>query len=146
MTSLYHRVSARAALTLSLGLGVLLAFVLGMGSLQGEEPAVASDVPPATESVGAADVAGKPEVTLESLQTETAAAALAGHNAWMLTCTALVLFMTAPGLAMFYGGLVRKKNVLSILMQCLFLMGLMTVIWATLWLLAGVWRSRLNRP
>ena len=61
-----------------------------------------------------------------------AEAALAGHNAWMLTCSALVLFMTAPGLAMFYSGLVRKKNVLSVMMQCLFLMGLMTVIWA-LW-------------
>src|SRR5210317_887472 len=59
------------------------------------------------------------------------AAALAGHNAWMLTCSALVLFMTAPGLAMFYGGLVRRKNVLSVMMQCVFLMGLMTVIWAT---------------
>lgn len=57
-------------------------------------------------------------------------AALAGHNAWMLTSTALVLFMTAPGLAMFYGGLVRKKNVLGVMMQCLFLMGLMTVLWA----------------
>ena len=54
---------------------------------------------------------------------------LAGHNAWMLTCSALVLFMTAPGLALFYGGLVRKKNVLGVMMQCLFLMGLMTVIW-----------------
>ena len=38
--------------------------------------------------------------------------------------------MTAPGLAIFYGGLVRKKNVLSVMMQCIFLMGLMTVIWA----------------
>ncbi len=57
-------------------------------------------------------------------------AALAGHNAWMLTSCALVLFMTAPGLAMFYGGLVRKKNVLSIMMQCLFLMGMMTVLWS----------------
>ncbi|TWU22613.1 ammonium transporter [Bythopirellula polymerisocia] len=57
-------------------------------------------------------------------------AALAGHNAWMLTSCALVLFMTAPGLAMFYGGLVRSKNVLSIMMQCIFLMGLMTVLWA----------------
>ena len=50
----------------------------------------------------------------------------------MLTSSALVLMMTAPGLAMFYGGLVRKKNVLSVVMQCIFLMGLMTVIWA-LW-------------
>jgi Amt family ammonium transporter len=57
-------------------------------------------------------------------------ALLAGHNAWMLTSCALVLFMTAPGLAMFYGGLVRKKNVLGVMMQCLFLMGLMTVLWA----------------
>ncbi len=54
-----------------------------------------------------------------------------GDNAWMLTSSALVLFMTVPGLAMFYGGLVRKKNVVSVLMQCIFLMGLMTVLWAT---------------
>ena len=47
----------------------------------------------------------------------------------MLTSSALVLFMTAPGLAMFYSGLVRKKNVLGVMMQCVFLMGLMTVIW-----------------
>ncbi len=58
------------------------------------------------------------------------AAALAGHNAWMMMSCALVLFMTAPGLAMFYGGLVRRKNVLSVLVQCMFLMGLMTCLWA----------------
>jgi Amt family ammonium transporter len=50
----------------------------------------------------------------------------------MLISTAMVLFMTAPGLALFYGGLVRRKNVLSVLMQCIFLMGLMTIVWA-LW-------------
>ena len=55
-----------------------------------------------------------------------------GDNAWMLTSSALVLFMTAPGLALFYSGLVRKKNVLGVMMQCMFLMGLMTVVWA-LW-------------
>lgn len=53
-----------------------------------------------------------------------------GDNAWMLTSSALVLFMTVPGLAMFYGGLVRKKNVLGVMMQCFFLMGLMSIIWA----------------
>lgn len=68
--------------------------------------------------------------TLESLQSDIAEAALAGHNGWMLVCCALVLFMTAPGLAMFYGGLVRRKNVLSVIMQCFFLMGLMTILWA----------------
>jgi Amt family ammonium transporter len=53
-----------------------------------------------------------------------------GDNAWMLVSSALVLLMTGPGLALFYSGLVRKKNVLSVMMQCVFLMGLMSVIWA----------------
>ena len=70
------------------------------------------------------------EPTLAEVNAKADAAAIAGHTAWMLTSSALVLFMTAPGLAMFYGGLVRKKNVLSVMMQCVFLMGLMTVIWA----------------
>ncbi len=52
-----------------------------------------------------------------------------GHNAWMMTSTALVLFMTLPGLALFYGGLVRKKNVLSVLAQCLGITGLVTILW-----------------
>jgi Amt family ammonium transporter len=52
-----------------------------------------------------------------------------GHNAWMMTSAALVLFMTLPGLALFYGGLVRKKNVLSVLAQCLGIAGLVTVLW-----------------
>ena len=70
---------------------------------------------------------------LEAAEMQAAEPALdTGSNAWMLTASALVLFMTAPGLAMFYGGLVRKKNVLGVMMQCIFLMGLMTVIWA-LW-------------
>lgn len=68
-------------------------------------------------------------LTLERVKADADAAAVAGHNAWMLTSSALVLFMTAPGLAMFYSGLVRKKNVLGVMMQCIFLMGLMTVIW-----------------
>ncbi len=52
-----------------------------------------------------------------------------GDTAWMLISTALVLFMTIPGLALFYGGLVRTKNVLSVLMQCLALTALMSVLW-----------------
>lgn len=55
---------------------------------------------------------------------------VAADIAWMLVCSALVLMMTAPGLALFYGGLVRKKNILSVMMQCVFLMGLMTVVWS----------------
>ncbi len=52
-----------------------------------------------------------------------------GDTAWMLTATALVLFMTIPGLALFYGGLVRAKNVLSVLMQCFTLTAVMTLLW-----------------
>ena len=52
-----------------------------------------------------------------------------GHNAWLMTSSALVLFMTLPGLALFYGGLVRRKNVLSVLAQCLGIAGLVTILW-----------------
>ncbi|WAC20862.1 ammonium transporter [Luteolibacter sp. SL250] len=52
-----------------------------------------------------------------------------GHNAWQMVSTALVLFMTLPGLALFYGGLVRKKNVLSVLAQCLACACVITPIW-----------------
>jgi Amt family ammonium transporter len=52
-----------------------------------------------------------------------------GDTAWMITATALVLFMTLPGLALFYGGLVRTKNVLSVLMQCFSITALMTILW-----------------
>jgi Amt family ammonium transporter len=52
-----------------------------------------------------------------------------GHNAWMMTSSALVLFMTLPGLALFYGGLVRRKNVLSVLGQCLGIAGLVAILW-----------------
>ncbi len=53
----------------------------------------------------------------------------AGDTAWMLTATALVLFMTIPGLSLFYAGMVRSKNVLSVLMQCFAITALMTILW-----------------
>ena len=52
-----------------------------------------------------------------------------GHNAWQMTSAALVLFMTLPGLALFYGGLVRRKNILSVMAQCLLITGLVTILW-----------------
>ena len=52
-----------------------------------------------------------------------------GNTAWMLSATALVLFMTIPGLSLFYAGLVRAKNVLSVLMQCFAITGLMSLLW-----------------
>jgi len=61
---------------------------------------------------------------------EQASALNTGDTAWMLTATALVLFMTIPGLSFFYAGLVRSKNVLSVLIQCFAITSLMTVLWA----------------
>lgn len=52
-----------------------------------------------------------------------------GHNAWQMTSTALVLFMTLPGLFLFYGGLVRRKNVLSVIAQCMGIAGMVTILW-----------------
>jgi Amt family ammonium transporter len=52
-----------------------------------------------------------------------------GHNAWQMASAALVLFMTLPGLALFYGGLVRRKNVLSVIAQCFFITGMVTILW-----------------
>ncbi len=51
------------------------------------------------------------------------------NTAWILTATALVLFMTIPGLSLFYAGLVRRKNVLSVLMHCFIITALMSVVW-----------------
>src|ERR1041384_7697596 len=53
-----------------------------------------------------------------------------GYNAWMLTSTVLVLLMTIPGLALFYGGLVRSKNMLSVLMQVFYTVCIVTILWA----------------
>ena len=69
------------------------------------------------------------EADKDDEEEEETATLVAGDTAWMLTATALVLFMTIPGLALFYGGLVRVQNVLSVLMQCFALTGIITVLW-----------------
>ena len=67
---------------------------------------------------------------LTKLEQQIADAKSSADNAWMLTSSALVLMMTGPGLALFYGGLVRKKNVLGTMMQSFALMAVVTVLWA----------------
>jgi ammonium transporter, Amt family len=67
---------------------------------------------------------------LAQLDQRVTAAQSAGDNAWMLTSAALVLMMTGPGLALFYGGLVRRKNTLAIMMQSFAMMGWITILWA----------------
>ncbi|HTQ58110.1 MAG TPA: ammonium transporter [Bryobacteraceae bacterium] len=70
------------------------------------------------------------QAKVAQLETATRAAQSAGDNAWMLMSAALVLMMTGPGLALFYGGLVRRKNVLGTMMQSFILMAVVTVLWA----------------
>ncbi len=70
------------------------------------------------------------DAKLAALDAATKSAQSAGDNAWMLTSAALVLMMTGPGLALFYGGLVRRKNVLSTMMHSFALMAVVTVVWA----------------
>jgi Amt family ammonium transporter len=87
---------------------------------------------------GPAPAAAPPDLAarvadLEAYITNGAPKALAapgpGHNAWMMVSAALVLFMTLPGLTLFYGGLVRRKNILSVMAQCLGCAGLVTILW-----------------
>ena len=70
------------------------------------------------------------QAQIAALQRAVENAQSAGDNAWMLVSAALVLLMTGPGLALFYGGLVRKKNILGTMMQSFAMMGLVTIIWA----------------
>jgi ammonium transporter, Amt family len=67
---------------------------------------------------------------LAALEQKVDAAQSAGNNAWMLVSAALVLMMTGPGLALFYSGLVRRKNVLGTMVQCFAMMSIITVLWA----------------
>jgi Amt family ammonium transporter len=78
--------------------------------------------------VGAA-VAAAVGLTAEPASAQEAKTLSEGNAAWLLTATALVLFMTMPGLALFYGGLVRAKNVLSVLMQCVAIACVVSVLW-----------------
>jgi len=71
-----------------------------------------------------------PEARLANLEVAVKSAQSAGDNAWMLVSAALVLMMTGPGLALFYGGLVRRKNVLGTMMHSFILMAVITVLWA----------------
>ena len=118
---------------------MLLMLVLGVPSMA---LAVAPNITPAASAAVAQAPATQAQIealeqaitaaTQASSKAQAAAASAqyAGDNAWMLTSAALVLLMTGPGLALFYGGLVRKKNILGTMMQSFAMMGLVTIIWA----------------
>src|ERR1700680_4042593 len=83
-----------------------------------------------TTLIALLDAASDLNARLAALETAAKNAQSAGDNAWMLVSAALVLMMTGPGLALFYGGLVRRKNTLAIMMQSFMLMAVITVMWA----------------
>ena len=96
------------------------------------EPSVAAVAPAPAPAVSATDLAARVadlEAYINNTPPKTLTGPGPGHNGWMMTSTALVLFMTLPGLALFYGGLVRRKNILSVVAQCFGCAGLVTVLW-----------------
>jgi Amt family ammonium transporter len=101
---------------------LLLVAVLGL-------PAFSLAQTPAAAPVTQAQIADLQQA-VRNAQTASQNAQMAGDNAWMLVSAALVLLMTGPGLALFYGGLVRKKNILGTMMQSFAMMGLVTILWA----------------
>lgn len=119
MKSGLHKGSVWLRLVSLTGLAVVVSGVLGVASALAEEPS-AAELAQRIADLEAYITNGAPK----NLQS-----AGPGHNAWMMTCSALVLFMTLPGLALFYGGLVRRKNVLSVLAQCCGMAGVVTVLW-----------------
>src|SRR3569833_767030 len=104
---------------------VLLSLMLFAPLAKAEEPAAAA----APEATAPAGETAAPAVTESAAAPTPAPTLYSGDTAWMLTSTALVLFMTIPGLALFYAGMVRAKNVLSVLMQCFAITSLITVLW-----------------
>jgi Amt family ammonium transporter len=115
----------------SLALGLALFGFAGIASAQdaASAPAATEAAVPATEAAAPAAETAAPA---EAAATETAAAPTVnkGDVAWMMTATVLVVFMAVPGLALFYGGLVRSKNMLSVLMQVMVVFSLIAVLWA----------------
>jgi Amt family ammonium transporter len=98
--------------------------------LLAQQASVPATPPAPTASAATPDVPQADTQKLNQLEQKVKAAQSSADNAWMLVCAALVLLMTGPGLALFYGGLVRRKNVLAIMMQSFALMALITVLWA----------------
>ena len=106
---------------------------LSIGAMVSLQPARAQAPLPASTAQSAGSAANQAPATqaqIAALQKSVADAQSAGDNAWMLVSAAFVLLMTGPGLALFYGGLVRRKNMLGTMMQSFAMMGLISVLWA----------------
>jgi Amt family ammonium transporter len=108
----------------------LMTLVLTAFPLLAQQAAVPATPPAASASAATPEVPQAVTEKLNQLEQKVTTAQSSADNAWMLASAALVLLMTGPGLALFYGGLVRQKNVLAIMMQSFALMALITVLWA----------------
>ncbi|HUJ33456.1 MAG TPA: ammonium transporter [Candidatus Acidoferrum sp.] len=109
-------------------LALLLALCFGSAQALSAQSPNAS--PPADSHASSSPAHENQDSRLMALELQAADAKSSADNAWMLVSSALVLLMTGPGLALFYGGLVRKKNVLGTMMQSFAMMGIITVVWA----------------
>src|SRR5712691_13525306 len=110
---------------------VLGAILLAVVPLCAQQTPASSAAPSTTASSPATpEISKAVNEKLAQLDKDVKAAQSSADNAWMLVSAALVLMMTGPGLALFYGGLVRRKNTLAIMMQSFALMALITVMWA----------------
>ena len=110
---------------------VLGAILLAVVPLSAQQTPATSATPSTTVSSSATpEIPKAVNEKLAQLDKDVKAAQSSADNAWMLVSAALVLMMTGPGLALFYGGLVRRKNTLAIMMQSFALMALITVMWA----------------
>src|ERR1700720_4292328 len=107
---------------------VLGTILLAVVPLSAQQTPAASATAPSTTATP--EISKAVSEKLAALDQKVAAAQSSADNAWMLVSAALVLMMTGPGLALFYGGLVRRKNTLAIMMQSFALMALITVMWA----------------
>ncbi len=107
---------------------VLAAILIAAVPLSAQQPPASSATP--ASSPATPEIPKALSDRLAQLEKDVKAAQSAGDNAWMLVSAALVLMMTGPGLALFYGGLVRRKNTLAIMMQSFALMALITILWA----------------
>jgi Amt family ammonium transporter len=122
-------------------LATLAAALLAAGSFMTPIAASAQDAAPTPAAAAAAPAAEEPTLegriagleayinNVDPAGSKLVGVAGPGHTGWMMTSAALVLFMTLPGLALFYGGLVREKNILSVLAMCLGIAGMVTILW-----------------
>jgi ammonium transporter, Amt family len=130
-------------------LKTLLSRLVILGLLTFCIPAWADDAPASAAAAATAPAAAAPEAAAAEAPTPTEPQLIgtdkinSGDTAWMLTSTALVLMMTVPGLALFYGGMVRKKNVLATLMQSFAITCIVTILW---WLIGYSWAFTPGSP